>query len=563
MPTQRPYELDAAFERTVVQLACASRDFYARAAKYVDPELLSGTKNSAPQTAMRACHAIARETGKGPGSSVAVCQRVRTMHERGEVTLDEVLDVLEYTTPDGELMDEETVINELSHVLRDRAQRLAVMELTEATIRGGDVQRAAAAVAATEEIGKPSSATARTFAVVPSRSLTAAEGTQWLIAGLVPRRGVTLLVGEPFAGKSSVAAVMSACVAAGEAFAGREVEQGRTLYVSADRGADEAATCPTLAARAVGLHDGLDMLEHGIDLANEKDVEQLVTVIKRHSVKLLVLDCLRALASGIDENSSKELAPVRRAVTRLAEDCAVVLVHHSGRSKPGRETRARGSSELDAMSRSVLVLTKGSDESLVLRAEHHRRAEHDRTLHLRRVDDGERLSFVAVVAERAAGCRAVGSDVRAVVQETLLRHGPLGRRDLDRHARVLARDMGRRGAAKQAIVDATKQLVVDGVVRNHDGKYELVRARGEEQSNERTISDPDPVARCPVPAGPPSGGGRAEDYGTARTHRGRERKRKRPETKRDGDRDVRDAASLPAAAHPGAIRHVVPGPDVR
>lgn len=123
--------------------------------------------------------------------------------------------------------------------------------------------------------------------------------------------------------------------------------------------------------------------------------------------------------------------------------------------------------------------------------------------------------------------------------------------------------MGRRGAAKQAIVDATEQLVADGRVRQQDRKYELVGSQAEDRSNETTTSDPDPVARCPVPAGPPSGGGRAEDYGTARNHRGRTRKRKHPETQRDGDRDVRDAASLPAAAHPGAIRHVVPADGVR
>lgn len=156
---QRPYNLDAAFERTVVQLACSNRKFYNRVGKHVEPEMLSGTKNSPCQIAMRACHNIARDLGQGPGSAVAVCQRVRTMHEHGEVTLDEVFEVLDYTSPpDGDPPDEEVISNELAQILRDRAQRLAVLELTEATIKGGDVGKAAAAVAAAQEIGKSSTA---------------------------------------------------------------------------------------------------------------------------------------------------------------------------------------------------------------------------------------------------------------------------------------------------------------------------------------------------------------------------------------------------------------------
>lgn len=61
----------------------------------------------------------------------------------------------------------------------------------------------------------------------------------WIVDGLVPGRVVTLLSGDGGVGKSLLALQLGSAVASGGYWAGKEVRQGRCLYLSAEDDADE------------------------------------------------------------------------------------------------------------------------------------------------------------------------------------------------------------------------------------------------------------------------------------------------------------------------------------
>jgi len=113
------YGFDPAFEAAVVLTLTQSHRFYGMAGHYVDPELLSCKEASWLCTA---AHAVYKDSGRGPESSILVVQRLRRWMNAGRLTfeaLEAAVNYLNRAEDDG-LPNEDAILVELVPVLKRR-----------------------------------------------------------------------------------------------------------------------------------------------------------------------------------------------------------------------------------------------------------------------------------------------------------------------------------------------------------------------------------------------------------------------------------------------------------
>jgi hypothetical protein len=156
----------------------------------------------------------------------------------------------------------------------------------------------------------------------------------------------TMLAGREGRGKSMLALAIAAAFGQGELVldvAGMTIGLGGlVLYVDAENGERE------IHRRLHGLNVRAGALVYveadGFNLARQLPL--LEALVDRHKPRLLVLDSLRSLAPGLDENDSQEVETVLRPVARLAQQLgiAILILHHASRSSG----EYRGSTALGA-----------------------------------------------------------------------------------------------------------------------------------------------------------------------------------------------------------------------
>lgn len=171
-----------------------------------------------------------------------------------------------------------------------------------------------------------------------------------LVQSLIPK-GLVLLVGAPFAGKSTVTASLAASVAAGQPWLGRVVDGGPVLVLAGERIEQLRDRCalayaslpdvrgvgPVLLPKALTLHGdaataNFDRLRQWLD--------------QMPQTRLLVLDTLASLTSGLSESESSGMTTFLGHIKRLTNtypDLTVLLIHHP--TKSGLAVRGHGSLE--------------------------------------------------------------------------------------------------------------------------------------------------------------------------------------------------------------------------
>jgi len=175
----------------------------------------------------------------------------------------------------------------------------------------------------------------------------------YLVDGLAERGSVILLTGDAGTAKSFIAADLSIAVAQGRPWLGRDVKQGRALYV----GAENSLRLTVRRLRALGLR-GTDkalcyLCRPPIILCDPEHRRALRDEVERHRPDLMVLDSAMSL-SGIDPNDNAAVAEWMGWVRQLAEDhdLVVIVLHHESKShvSTNRSTGAAAKAALGAMS---------------------------------------------------------------------------------------------------------------------------------------------------------------------------------------------------------------------
>jgi 5S rRNA maturation endonuclease (ribonuclease M5) len=232
--------------------------------------------------------------------------------------------------------------------------------------------------------------------------------TAWLIHGLVPSESVILLSGREGSMKTWLALEWARAIAEGTTWLGRECEAGAVLYSDAEMPGDLFLS----RLHAVGGSRNLNMWRwQDAEFPTRLDDPRLFMAAQSH--RLIVIDTLKRFMSGLEENSSDDMAIVTGCLRTLTRwGCTVLALHHAPKdeTKPGY----RGSTELGAGVDIALTIEKSvkdGTETLGVTASKTRYATDPRlTLRVER-SDTRPLFYDATGEAQAAKQAALADDL--------------------------------------------------------------------------------------------------------------------------------------------------------
>lgn len=196
------------------------------------------------------------------------------------------------------------------------------------------------------------------------------ESQEWLVDGILPKRGYALIFGASGNGKSFIGVDLALAVKNARRWGGREVRQGEVVYIAAeDPYGLHARTCYRLRGGKWDL-EGFHIIKEPLDLSRgSKDIDEIIPAIKDSMAgklpALVIIDTFQRVAGGIDENNASEVMGVVGNIDKITQafDCLVVLVHHVGKSVSG----PRGSTVFkDAADATIEVKRVGGKRILYL-----------------------------------------------------------------------------------------------------------------------------------------------------------------------------------------------------
>ena len=150
---------------------------------------------------------------------------------------------------------------------------------------------------------------------------------EWLIEGLLKQGSLAMMYGEVSSGKSFLALDLGACVATGKAWHGREVTQGKVIYMASE-GRRGLKRRQMAWEQANDLRTGKQMLlsAHAIDLNNGEAIEKLRTDIRSipesENIKLVIVDSLSGHNLGDESSVLSNLREIQEEF-----GATVLLVH--------------------------------------------------------------------------------------------------------------------------------------------------------------------------------------------------------------------------------------------
>jgi hypothetical protein len=187
---------------------------------------------------------------------------------------------------------------------------------------------------------------------------------RWLAKPFLPLGKISVVQGDPGAGKSCLLLSIAAHVSTGAAlpFSASEPITGNVIYQNAEDGAAD-----TLKPRLVSM--GADCKKIAfIDAASlniDDDCKLLERYVRETKARLLVLDPFTAfIGTKADMCRASDIRRLMVGLSKIAEgnDCAVVIVAHMNKSAGAKDLyRALGSIDIPAAARSVLLVGRDED----------------------------------------------------------------------------------------------------------------------------------------------------------------------------------------------------------
>ncbi len=215
--------------------------------------------------------------------------------------------------------------------------------------------------------------------------------SSWLIKGWWLSEACGLFAAEEKSSKTTLALAMGMCVAAGHPWLGRwEVQQGPVLALFEEDNERTIRRRAMLLGRAMGIDPNtLDnfhvMCQTGMTIGGSRSRGRgrLSALIRKIRPVLLILDPLRRMTPGVDENDSRAVSEYLGWLRRQQREChtAIMALHHYSKetkddraAKPGMRrrvtARVRGSSDFLAWYDSLILCERANEETHKLLALH-------------------------------------------------------------------------------------------------------------------------------------------------------------------------------------------------
>lgn len=183
----------------------------------------------------------------------------------------------------------------------------------------------------------------------------------------IPLGRVTLLGGDPGAGKTFITTAIAATLSRGEALPGEDAntrEPMNTLLLSAE---DDMGD--TLKPRLRNLRADMRrvFVEQSAIVLDDDGLKAIEKMVEVTEAKLLVIDPIVAyFGSGKDMNRANDVRPIMQALKNMADrkQIAIVVVRHNRKASPGTPEGKKiysgyGSIDFTAAVRSELAVERG------------------------------------------------------------------------------------------------------------------------------------------------------------------------------------------------------------
>jgi hypothetical protein len=182
----------------------------------------------------------------------------------------------------------------------------------------------------------------------------------WLVDGILPAGGLTLIYGATKSGKTFVALDMALCIASGTSWHGHPTEQRPTAYVM---GEGQSWLKERIAAwKLTNQLDGRTGARFTVDpvsIMETRDVDEIAAGLEPIAPGAVMLDTLNRTMGRGNENAQEDMTAYVAGCDRIrrATGANVVVVHHTGWDD-GRE---RGSSVLRSAADTVIEVSRIRD----------------------------------------------------------------------------------------------------------------------------------------------------------------------------------------------------------
>jgi hypothetical protein len=187
--------------------------------------------------------------------------------------------------------------------------------------------------------------------LVPFDKITLGTDRRYLVKGLIPYPGLTVIWGPPKCGKSFWTLDLVMSVVLGEDYRGRRVHQGPIVYCAFEgqSGIQQRIEAYRQRHLAEGA-EGIEFFLEPVTLDLIKEHADLIAAIRTNRVKpvAVVLDTLNRSLNG-SESSDEDMSAYVRAADAIREafNCSVLIVHHCGinDSRPRGHTSLTGAAD--------------------------------------------------------------------------------------------------------------------------------------------------------------------------------------------------------------------------
>ena len=196
------------------------------------------------------------------------------------------------------------------------------------------------------------------------------EGKRWLIPGLIPASGVTLITAPPGGSKSTFMFDLAGSILRGTSFMGEDIkENGPVVFACSDEPTDESQERAML--QGFIYSDNYEFLENW-NISQMGLLEEAIADCKPKAVIIDSFDSIHREA-GYDENSPNASEAIKQ-LNSLSQkySCAIIISHHENKDpKLSGVNKARGSSAIVASANAhIRIIGKDDDpETKVVKIE--------------------------------------------------------------------------------------------------------------------------------------------------------------------------------------------------
>jgi len=203
------------------------------------------------------------------------------------------------------------------------------------------------------------------FTLTPIGELLAEpqETIRWLVDGLLPAGGISVLAARPKAGKSTLARELAVRVACGGQFLGRATTTGAVFILDLEGKRGESIN----ALRRMGV-TAADPIKVFFGTAPEGALDDLRAAALAEHPALIEVDTMQRLARVPDLNDYARVTLALDPFIALARDAGahVMLLHHQGRGGRGGVDSPMGSTAIAGSVDTILTMRRCKDDTRTL-----------------------------------------------------------------------------------------------------------------------------------------------------------------------------------------------------